>query len=193
MSACRFAVVGVDSSLTAFGLAIARFEVATPGVDAPVLTRLDLEVLTSKPDKSMPVGEDTSQRLRGYWNRLAEIVEETWPEDVEALAVEATAFMGGKSSFRTIHATARARQVVDDVGSMAKVKVFEVSSSDVGKKAVDRPTGKSPKSERIDSLSERYSLFASALSSVKPSLAEHAADAFAVVLCAMPRIMRERE
>lgn len=185
-----FGIIGCDTSLSAFGIAQVRFDVERVGVLPPLVLDVRLEVLTSKPDTSgaLSKGEDTSRRLRDYFRRLHALSLEA---DVDALAVEATAFMAGRSSFRTIHATARARQIVDDVGSALRMPVYEVTSSDVGKKAVDRPKGKSPKEERITSLCERYPLFAAALAGVKPSLAEHAADAFACVLVALPQALRQ--
>lgn len=181
-------VAGVDSSLVAFGIVLVEFEIVGGpiGVGRLECRSVHAEVVTSKPDKSgaFTKGEDTSRRLREAYVRLNSLVFGT----ADAIAVEATGFIGGKSSFHAIHGTARARQVVDDVGFARKVPVFEVSPTDVGKAAVGRPTGKSPKEERVASLCERHPLFAAALANVKPSLAEHAADAFAAVLVALPRI-----
>lgn len=186
----QLVVLGVDSSLVAFGISLVEFTISGGdlGVGQPSIVSVHSEVITSKPDKSgaFTKGEDTSRRLRDAYRRLNSLAFGT----ADAIAVEATAFIGGRSSFHAIHGTARARQVVDDVGYARKVRVFEVSPSDVGKAATGRPHGKSPKEERILSLSERFPLFAASLASVKPSLVEHAADAFAVVLCALPRITR---
>lgn len=182
-----FVIIGCDTSFSAFGICVVSLQLHEPiGIHAPIVDRVHCEVLTSKPDDSggLSKGEDTSRRLRGYFRRLLEL-----SGDVDAIAVEATGFMPGRSHFRTIHTTARARQIVDDVGAACRVPVIEVTSSDVGKKAVDKPKGKSPKSERITSLCERHPLFAAELSNVKPSLAEHAADAFATVLVALPRAL----
>ena len=186
-----FVIIGCDTSFSAFGICVVSFQIHEPiGVHAPILDRVHCEVLTSKPDNSgaLSKGEDTSRRLREYFRRLHTLAL----ENSDVLAVEATGFMPGRSHFRTIHTTARARQIVDDVGAACWVPVIEVTSSDVGKKAVDKPKGKSPKEERVASLSERHPLFAAALSHVKPSLAEHAADAFATVLVAMPRALQSQ-
>lgn len=181
-------VAGVDSSLVAFGIVLVEFEIVGGpiGVGRLECRSVHAEVITSKPDESgaFTKGEDTSRRLREAYVRLRDLVL----TQADAIAVEGTGFIGGKSSFHAIHGTARARQVVDDVGYASRVPVFEVSPTDVGKAAVGRPTGKSPKDERVTSLCERYPLFASAVDGIKPSQREHAADAFACVLVALPRI-----
>lgn len=174
-------ILGVDTGLACFGFARVRFD------EAGNVLAVRVAVSTTKPP-------DTSERLRRHFAVTREHAGSVWgttrdEQPVDLLAVEAVAFLPGKVRWSVVSALGRARQVVDDVGSVERVPVVEVAARSVATAAVDRP-GKASKEERILALRARFPLFDDELryadeqSRVRPALFEHVADAFAVALAA---------
>lgn len=168
-------VLGVDSSLSTFGLALVMFDEGRP-------TWCAVSVHKTK-------GDDVSARLREHYRILHDAAEGflvgVGPGTV--LGVEAQAYVPGRMRWSTIAALGRARQVVDDVGTVHRLSVVEIPAAEVGRRAVDRK-GKATKADRVASLRERFPLFGDALAAVpRASLHEHAADAFAVALATAAR------
>lgn len=183
----EFRVLGVDASLTATGLALVTM--CRGCADHRGLTPIDAEFVTviTKPDTSnaFTPGEDMSRRLRWLHTELTRIVQ---GDNFEAIGVEAVAFIPGKMRWSVISALGRARQVVDDVGSVARVAVHEVPAAEVARTAVDGRPGKASKADRVAALSAQFDFFAHALGDVKPAHHEHCADAFAAALAVARRI-----
>lgn len=179
-------VLGVDSSLANFGFALVEFGVT--GFDVAAVSpeasghlfpvRCRLAVHTTK-------GDDVSARLREHYRVTCGLAG--GGVKVDAIGVEAQAYIPGKMRWSVIAILGRARQVVDDVGSAFRIDVVEVPAAEVARRAVDRP-GKASKPERVAALRERFPCFAAALVDVpRESLHEHAADAFAVALAVAAR------
>ena len=182
-------ILGVDPSLSSFGFARVEFD----GGPSDIFDwRFSVNTTAASVDRSLSKGDDLSARLRSHFRALEALLDSEVhrPGGLDAVAVEAVAFLPGKIRWSTISALGRARQVVDDAAAMFRLRVVEVPASTVGRVAMDGAPGRATKADRRTALLSRFPGLGASLAQdvARVTMQEHALDAFAAALAARSRL-----
>jgi Holliday junction resolvasome RuvABC endonuclease subunit len=178
-------ILGCDTSLANFGWCLADLD------DSGELVFRRAGCFSTETGEAERRGDDTTRRIMELHRRLRALVKE--PDSrPSVVAVEALALPFGRTSMVTVSQCARARTLVDVLASDLGCFLLERSPSAVKKAA----TGITPKKgQRItkemvqDGLFRDHPSAREACRLLQPHQVEHAADACAVVLAALPRLV----
>lgn len=193
-------IVGFDTSLAAFGFAVATMD------DEGRLTFTELGCLSTNPGNCSLKGEDTSQRVMDLHSRLRTLRSRISHPDspLSAVVVESLALPFGRTSMKTVSQLGRARTLADVFASAAGARLMEASAVAVKKAVTGSPRATKEemiaawlKNQRIAKAGSFHPFPAinvgpyAELERVTPRLREHAVDAAGSILAARERIIRE--
>lgn len=164
-------LIGLDTGLAAFGVAIAEL-----GATGLVFTHV--EVWTTTPAaraRRLRKADDTSERVRLLAGRLHELIVATQPV---ALCTESIALPFGRVRSSVVSALGRARGLVDALAEVHRLPVLEESAQRL--KAATAGTQKASKEAVREGLEATYPELLGLWPS-QATLIEHAADASAAI------------
>lgn len=178
-------ILGLDTGLAHFGWCLADLD------DSGELVFRRAGAWSTTSGQSEKRGDDTSRRVMELHRRLRALVKE--PDSRPTIiVVEALALPFGRTSMVTVSQLARARTLADVLAADLGCLLLERSAQAVKKAA----TGRSPKKgepitkEQVQDGLYRQNPSALAAVSGRPGKqVEHAADACAVVLAALPALV----
>lgn len=179
-------ILGLDTALSSFGWCLADLDDS-----GELVFRRAGAWFTSPDGHAEKRGDDTSRRVMELHRRLRALVKE--PDSRPSIiVVESLALPFGRSSMVTISQLARARTLADVLASDLGCLLLERTPQAVKKAA----TGRSPKKgepitkeEVQDGLYRQNPSALAAVSGIPGKQVEHAADACAVVLAALPALV----